>query len=164
MTPGNVCLRRGTRRCCAMTLAAAVALVGLAGCGASDRGASEVDNRSGKPLEASGKGVEVVGRSQRVATAGPVVDSVTLAKPGFVAVFADAKGAPGELLGSSRLLKVGAHRDVAVRLTTKLKRSTAVFVIPFADTDGDGKIGWPTGDQPIGTDRGLVLVRLRLKP
>jgi hypothetical protein len=91
-----------------------------------------------------------------------VVDEVTLAEPGFVAVLADGDGAPGEVLGTSEALAAGPHHDVEVPV--EVGEAGDVFVMAFVDADGDGELGWPEHDEPVGADDGVLLVLVRVEP
>lgn len=148
-------------------VAGVVVLAVLAGCSGGDDEAqptttTSTDPRTGTTVVAEGEGGEVVARSQGGGRDGVVVDEVTLERPGFVAVLADGNGAPGEVVGVSEPLEAGTHRDVEVAV--EVEEAADVFVVPFVDVDGDGTLGWPEHDEPVGGDAGVVLVRVRVEP
>jgi len=80
---------------------------------------------------------------------GLVVASVTLPAQGFVAVHADADGAPGPVIGVSKLLAAGTSTDVEVIFDEPLEGSGKVFPMVHIDLDSDGKYTFMPPDNAI---------------
>ncbi len=78
-----------------------------------------------------------------------VVASVELPAPGFIAVHADADGAPGPVIGHSDLLPAGTSTDVEVTLDTPLEGSAPVYPMAHVDMDGDGVYTFMPPDNAI---------------
>ena len=78
-----------------------------------------------------------------------VIASVTLPAPGFVAVHADADGAPGPVIGHSELLPAGTSTDVVVTLDEALTSSTTLWPMIHIDLDGDGVYTFQPPDNAI---------------
>lgn len=86
-----------------------------------------------------------------------VIERAELPQPGYVAVYASADGAPGELLGTSDRLGAGRHDDLRIRLAQRLRhRTDVVAVIHTEDGDTTG-LDFPDGDPPFTDDTGGVV-------
>ena len=83
--------------------------------------------------------------------------SVTLDKPGYVAIHADAAGKPGPVLGHSELLPQGKKADVNVSVDSA-KAGSMVWPMLHYD-DGDGAYAFPGPDVPVQVG-GNVVVKL----
>ena len=57
---------------------------------------------------------DLVLREQRTKGAGVVFESVTMPDPGFVVLYADEGGSPGEVIGTSAILSAGVIANVPV--------------------------------------------------
>lgn len=105
-------------------LAAATSLF-LVACAGSDGSGPDL---RGAPATA---GTEETGtievREQDGDGTGAVIDEVVLIDEGYVALYADGGGAPGELLGASELLAAGSHRAVEVAFDPALTGPTTVL-------------------------------------
>jgi len=80
---------------------------------------------------------------------GMFVESVTLPAQGFVAVHADADGAPGPVIGVSKLLAAGTSTDVEVIFEEPVEGSGKVFPMLHIDMDGDGEYTFMPPDNAI---------------
>ncbi len=80
---------------------------------------------------------------------GMIVASVTLPAQGFVAVHADADGAPGPVIGVSKLLAGGTATNVEVIFDEPLEASAKVFPMLHIDMDGDGVYTFEPPDNAI---------------
>ena len=80
---------------------------------------------------------------------GLLVASVRLPAQGFVAVHADADGAPGPVIGVSKLLAAGTVTDVEVIFDEPLDASAMVFPMLHIDMDGDGVYTFEPPDNAI---------------
>ena len=91
-----------------------------------------------------------------------VVASVTLPAQGFIAVHADADGAPGAVIGHSDLLPAGNSTDVKVTLDEAITESTTLWPMVHIDIDGDGVYTFMPPDNAIDvpgiTADGMVAV------
>ncbi len=91
-----------------------------------------------------------------------VVASVTLPANGFIAVHADADGAPGAVIGHSDLLQAGDSTDVVVTFDEAITESTTLWPMVHIDIDGDGVYTFMPPDNAIDvpgiTADGMVAV------
>lgn len=120
--------------------------------------------RQGNPASAgaNGKG-ELVARSQSGDGSTIVVDLATLPKPGYVVVYADGGGAPGQRLGASSLLSEGPHKDVAVALSSKVSDGATLHVMLHAEDNGDKTFDYPSHDAPLEIDGAVIETTLTVK-
>jgi hypothetical protein len=81
---------------------------------------------------------DVVIAEQRTTGATIMVDSVTLPAAGFVAIRADADGAPGEIIGLSELLEAGTTTDLEIAFDETAVFTNVYWVSVYVDRDGDG--------------------------
>ncbi|MBI2010710.1 MAG: hypothetical protein HYS89_00520 [Candidatus Colwellbacteria bacterium] len=84
------------------------------------------------------------------------VESVNLKEPGYVAIYADSGGMPGEMLGNGELL-VGRHKDVVVFLKREAKQGETLYVILHRD-DGDGGFEFPGQDAPVTDETSRIIL------
>jgi len=80
---------------------------------------------------------------------GIVVASVTLPAQGFIAVHADADGAPGPVIGHSKLIAAGTTTDVEVIFDEPLEKSAVVYPMLHIDMDGDGEYTFQPPDNAV---------------
>ena len=87
---------------------------------------------------------------------------MTLTANGFIAVHADADGAPGAVIGHSDLLQAGDSTDVVVTLDEAITASTTLWPMVHIDIDGDGVYTFAPPDNVIDvpgiTADGMVAV------
>lgn len=86
--------------------------------------------------------------------------SVTLDKPGYVAIHADVAGKPGPVLGNSELLSQGKRTDVSVSIDAA-KAGSMVWPMLHHD-DGDGAYTFPGPDVPVQVEGKVVVKPLPL--
>ncbi|MCL1600015.1 MAG: hypothetical protein M3112_00590 [Actinomycetia bacterium] len=80
---------------------------------------------------------------------GIVVASVTLPAQGFVAVHGDADGAPGPVIGHSKLLAAGTTTDVEIIFDEPLEASGKVYPMLHIDMDEDGEYTFEPPDNAV---------------
>jgi len=102
---------------------------------------------------------------------GVSVASVTLPAQGFIAVHAEADGAPGPVIGHSDLLPAGTSTDVEIIFDEPLEASAKVFPMAHIDMDGDGQYTFMPPDNAIDLpalldngDIAVVAVNLTVLP
>ena len=102
---------------------------------------------------------------------GVSVASVTLPAQGFIAVHAEADGAPGPVIGHSDLLPAGTSADVEIIFDEPLEVSAKVFPMAHIDMDGDGQYTFMPPDNAIDLpalfdngDVAVVAVNLTVLP
>lgn len=135
---------------------------------ARDGASNRPDARSGPVREVSRSGAVLIeARDQQPIDARIVIDAVSLRATGYLAVYEDAGGAPGRVVGSTGLLSPGRHEDVAVTLRESSTRSTAAWLMLHREDDDvvqdvDPTFDVPGGDPPIEADNGVAVVRIAL--
>ena len=67
-----------------------------------------------------------------------VINRTDLSDGGYIAIHADNNGAPGEIIGSSKLLSAGAHNEVPIALDEPISENTTLYAMPHFDRPGDG--------------------------
>lgn len=129
----------------------------LSGCGGGDGSGGKAIS-IGKPVErGDNKLGKVIASPQRVANGSYVViDKVVLPKGGYVAIYADGKGAPGRRLGVSKLLSAGTTKNVRVTLNPKLTSKTVVHAMLHAEDNKDKTFDFPKHDAPLGSGGGVI--------
>jgi hypothetical protein len=89
-----------------------------------------------------------------------VDDAVLPDGGGFVAVYRDGGGAPGEQVAASQHLDAGPHADVRLELDPSLDDAGPVWLMAHAD---EGSASFEAdGDEPVTTDGAVVVVRVEL--
>jgi len=73
-----------------------------------------------------------------------VVDSVSMSNGGFVVVH--QQNSDGEVIGHSRYLEAGTHRDVRVRLQRTYADEMTLFAVTYLDSNGNGEFDPPPGE------------------
>ena len=85
---------------------------------------------------------------------GTVVEgaSAVLPSPGFVALHADADGAPGDVITTTGLLPAGAHDELEFTPTPALREPLTVWVVVWIDRDEDGALDVEEDSQGVRPD------------
>lgn len=156
-------MRRGSTRastCAVLGAISALLLVFTIGCfgggDGPDSGSAHIE-RIGKPIElGSAKIGSLVAFRQRNDGSFVVIDKVVLPKGGYVAIYADGGGAPGQRLGVSALLMGGPSKDVRIELTKRLSSDAVVHAMLHAEDNKNRTFEFPEHDAPILSD-GRVL-------
>jgi len=78
---------------------------------------------------------DLVFREQRTEGAGVVFESVTMPDPGFVVLYGDEGGSPGEMIGTSAILSAGVIANVPVSFFVPLEGATVVHAQIHIDMD-----------------------------
>ncbi|KXK08640.1 MAG: hypothetical protein UZ21_OP11001000631 [Microgenomates bacterium OLB22] len=86
-----------------------------------------------------------------------LVKSVTMEKPGYIALHMSFEGKPGSVIAHSPLLEIGQQKDVVILLTEPIATGTALFAMIHED-DGDGVWEFP-GDDGFRLENGAPLMR-----
>lgn len=97
----------------------------------------------------------VVGPQEPGRTA--TIASANLATNGFIAIHADANGAPGTVIGVSALLTVGPQANVSVPLNRASRKGEVLHAMLHVDADGDGKYTFPGPDVPATDATGATV-------
>jgi hypothetical protein len=82
---------------------------------------------------------------------------------GYVAIHADANGAPGPVIGVSDLLPEGQTQDIKVKLTSKLTSSAAVWPMVHLEDNGNTKYDFPNGDAAAKVGNQVVTTEVQIK-
>lgn len=148
-----------------ITLAAAALLV--AACGDDDDASADADGGD-TTAEVADDGAPPMGPAELTADdqSGDgtelTVASVTLPAAGYVAVHADADGAPGPVIGHSELLPEGESTDVVVPLDPPVDATATVWPMAHVDTNENGEYDFAppevTDDGPATFEDGEVAV------
>jgi len=78
---------------------------------------------------------DLVLREQRTEGAGVVFESVTMPDPGFVVLYADEGGSPGEVIGTSAILSAGVIANVPVSFFVPLDGGAVIHAQIHIDMD-----------------------------
>jgi hypothetical protein len=106
-------------------------------------------------LPTGGLRLAVVGASE----ASVVVSGVA---PGsFVVAYTDAGAVPGELLGSSDLVRPGSEQKVTVKFSAQSLGST-VWLVLHRDVDNNGILDYPGVDLPVSGQFGVTSVSAKV--
>ena len=80
---------------------------------------------------------DVVFRGQMTDGAGVTVESVSLPEPGFLVLYADQDGSPGEIIGATQIIPAGTVAGVPVSFYVPIEADTLVHVLVHIDMDRD---------------------------
>jgi hypothetical protein len=106
-------------------------------------------------LPTGGLRLAVVGASE----ASVVVSGVA---PGsFVVAYTDAGAVPGELLGSSDLVRPGSEQKATVKFSAQSSGST-VWLVLHRDVDNNGILDYPGVDLPVSGQFGVTSVSAKV--
>jgi hypothetical protein len=90
-----------------------------------------------------------------------VVDQVSFrGVDGYVAIHANGGGAPGPVIGVSKLLKAGLTSHITVVLTKPLSSSGTVFAILHLEDNHNATFDYPHADQAATLDGRVVVVAI----
>lgn len=79
------------------------------------------------------------------------VGSVTLAQPGFVAIYKVNSNGDTTLIGNTNLLAAGTHGNIQVQLDTIIAREE-IIVATLHEDDGDSEFEYPESDAHLGNE------------
>lgn len=102
-------------------------------------------------------------QSQGSSGASVVVDRADFVHPGYLAVYANAGGAPGQRLGVSGLLDAGEHTHLSVNIQRPLAATSDVFVLMHVEDNRNRSFDYPKHDQPERNGAGVVLARATVR-
>lgn len=146
-----------TRRMVAGALAVAGSAVLSTGCRAGDGGASAARREIGRPAVGFLAASDQAGGERSV-----IVEEIQLATAGYVAIHADAAGAPGERLGSTGLLAPGTHRGVVVTFDRSPDHLSTVHAVVYAEDNESTTLDFPLSDRPVRVDGRVVTLPIAI--
>lgn len=85
-----------------------------------------------------------------------IINLVSLAKKGYVIIYNNRNGNPGEIIGGTTVLNEGEHLNVPFNLFHPVSAGEKVFAVLHEDS-GDG-IFSPNLDTPIKDEGGNIIV------
>lgn len=127
-----------------------------------DVGAPE---RTGEQVERGDAGAVLVQATPQTSDGSRIlVDTVVLTDgPGYLVIYSDGGGAPGQQLGVSERLDAGEHEDVVVELEEPLDETAVVHAMVHLEDNGNDSFDFPEADQPATLDDGIVVVPLEIE-
>src|SRR3954451_17512176 len=81
---------------------------------------------------------------------------------GYVAIHADANGAPGPVLGVSDLLPAGQNKNIRIKFNKQLTTSQDVWPMVHVEDNNDGKYDFPPNDVPAKFNGQVVVIKVHL--
>ena len=84
------------------------------------------------------------------------ISMAVLQTSGYVVIHEDKDGAPGAILGSSKVLTQGQSTDVSISLSRTSQDGEILYAMLHVD-DGDGTFD-PTQDGPVKDDQGNIIL------
>ena len=84
------------------------------------------------------------------------ISMAVLQTSGYVVIHEDKDGAPGAILGSSKVLTQGQSTDVSISLSRTSQDGEILYAMLHVD-DGDGAFD-PTQDGPVKDDQGNIIL------
>jgi hypothetical protein len=138
----------------------------IAGC--SDGGDDDevgAPERTGEQVERGDAGAVLVQATPQASDGSRiVVDTVVVTDgPGYLVIYSDGDGAPGQQLGVSEWLDAGKHEDVVVELEEPLEETAVVHAMVHLEDNGNDSFDFPDADQPATLDDGIVVVPLEIE-
>ena len=93
------------------------------------------------------------------------IDDATFQGTGWVAIHSDAGGAPGPVIGVSKMLDSGTTSDLVITLDKPLTASAKVFPMEHLEDNGNTTYDFPNGDAPakVGADVVVVGIDITVK-
>jgi len=91
-----------------------------------------------------------------------VDEAVFTGTKGWVAIHSDAGGAPGPVLGVSKLLDAGTANDVVVTLDKPLTASAKVFPMLHLEDNNNTTYDFPNGDAPAKVGADVVVLPISI--
>ncbi len=138
-----------------ITVSAALACTALVGCG-GDKGIKlGTDRTVGNAATYSIEAADQTSNGKAIK-----LPSVHTKDKGYIAVHADAEGAPGPVIGVSELLEAGETEDVRIKLTDRLDDSASVWPMLHIEDNGNTTYDFPNGDAPAKVDNQVVVVKI----
>lgn len=132
----------------------------VAGC-SSDSGVPRSVGGPAVVAEIDGS-IELRGTDQESNGEAVIVQKVVLADSGYVAIYEERNGAPGQILGVSPLLDSGEHLDVLINLDEALTEPTGVFAMLHDERNGNAQLDFPGSDEPIEEDGRIITVLVQV--
>jgi hypothetical protein len=91
-----------------------------------------------------------------------VDEAVFTGSKGWVAIHSDAGGAPGPVIGVSKLLDAGTANDVVVTLDKPLTASAQVFPMLHLEDNNNTTYDFPNGDAPAKVGADVVVLPIKI--
>jgi len=91
-----------------------------------------------------------------------IAEAVFTGSKGYVAIHSDANGAPGPVVGVSKLLDAGTSDDVVVTLSTPLTTTAKVWPMLHLDDNNNGTYDFPNGDAPAKVAGQVVVLPIEI--
>jgi hypothetical protein len=82
---------------------------------------------------------------------------------GYVAIHANANGAPGPVIGVSDLIPEGETEDIKIKLKQPLKDTADVWPMVHLEDNGNSTYDFPNGDGPAKVNNSVVVVKVHVK-
>lgn len=137
-------------------------LVLTTGCSGDEDGTGSASAKVERTGDAVERGTEKAGSVAASPQRGDgkfvVVDEVVLPKGGYVVIYADGEGAPGQRLGVSKLLEPGPSTNTRIELSDEVDSGDVVHAMLHAEDNGDEDFDFPDHDAPIVAQGSIVEV------
>lgn len=82
---------------------------------------------------------------------------------GWVAIHANAGGAPGPVLGVSELLPAGETANLKVTLTKPLTKNATVYPMLHLEDNNNSTYDFPNGDAPAKAGQKVVVIPVKME-
>jgi hypothetical protein len=139
-------------------LLAAVLAVALVACGGGKKGIKlGTEHKMGDEATYSLVAADQTSNGKAVK-----IPEAYLKAKGYIAIHADAGGAPGPVLGASDLLDAGEVKNVRVKLKTPIDKSADVWPMIHIEDNGNTTYDFPNGDAPATVGGQVVMVKVRV--
>ncbi|MBA3653928.1 MAG: hypothetical protein H0W70_07010 [Actinobacteria bacterium] len=140
------------------TFVAVAACLSLAACKSGDKGIKLGTKRNvGDDASYSIHAADQEGKGKAIK-----LPRVYLKEKGYVAVHADAGGAPGPVLGVSDLLEAGDHKKVRIKLEKPLTSAADVWPMIHVEDNNNSTYDFPNGDAPAKIGEQVAQVKMHV--
>ena len=137
---------------------AALMCTALAACGGGDKGIKlGTKHKVGDDASYSVEGADQTSNGKAVK-----VPEAYFKDKGYIAIHADAGGAPGPVIGVSELIPAGEAENVRIKLTKPLKDSADVWPMIHLEDNGNSTYDFPNGDAPAKVGEKVVVVKVNV--
>lgn len=82
---------------------------------------------------------------------------------GWVAIHANAGGAPGQVIGVSQLLPAGETGNLKVTLTKPLTKNDTVYPMLHLEDNNNSTYDFPNGDAPAKAGQKVVVIPVKME-
>jgi len=91
-----------------------------------------------------------------------ISEAVFTGSKGWVAIHSDANGAPGPVIGVSKLLDSGTSTDITVTLDKPLTASAKVFPMLHLEDNNNTTYDFPNGDAPAKVGADVIVLPIEI--